>query len=190
MMAKVALILTEGFADWEYALIAGTGGPYYGAETRFFAHRAGEVTSLGGLKAMVPHGLDELAAWKPEVVVVVGGSIWETENAPDIADLLARCHKEGATIAGICGGTLALARAGLLNGVAHTSNALEFLQTHVTDYNGAENYKETPKAVSSDRIVTAAGTSPVTFAAEVLKSAGVPEAALGELQNWLAAEHA
>ena len=33
-----------------------------------------------------------------------------------------------SSVAGICGGTLALARAGLLNDVAHTSNDLAFLE--------------------------------------------------------------
>ena len=28
MAKKVAIVLTSGFADWEYALIAGVGGPF------------------------------------------------------------------------------------------------------------------------------------------------------------------
>lgn len=48
MAKKVAIVLTSGFADWEYALIAGVGGPFYGLEVAFlrrrpesFVHRAG-----------------------------------------------------------------------------------------------------------------------------------------------------
>ncbi len=36
-MARVGLILTPGFADWEYAFIAGTASPFYGIDVRFFA---------------------------------------------------------------------------------------------------------------------------------------------------------
>lgn len=48
MAKKVAIVLASGFADWEYALIAGVGGPFYGLEVAFlrrspesFARRAG-----------------------------------------------------------------------------------------------------------------------------------------------------
>ena len=68
----------------------------------------------------------ELADWRPEVLVVVGGTLWGTERAPDISALLNEQFQRGATLAGICGGTLALARAGLLNGRAHTSNDAGF----------------------------------------------------------------
>ncbi len=46
-MGKVAVVLTQGFADWEYALLAGTGGPFYGFDIRYFAPEAGQVRSLG-----------------------------------------------------------------------------------------------------------------------------------------------
>ena len=49
MAAKIAVVLTHGFADWEYALVAGTGGPFYGLNIQFFAPEAGEVRSQGAL---------------------------------------------------------------------------------------------------------------------------------------------
>ncbi|WP_310619052.1 DJ-1/PfpI family protein [Flexibacterium corallicola] len=188
-MSKLALIVTEGFADWEYALIAGTGGPYYGIEIRFFTPQAGEVTSFGGLKTVVPNDLEALLEWLPETVVVVGGSIWDTERAPDISKVLVACYENGATIGGICGGTLALARAGLLDSVAHTSNSVDFLAQNAKGYVGSKYYNETPAVVSQDRIITAAGTAPVTFACAALTSAGVSVENVNELKQRLAAEH-
>ena len=44
-MARVSLILTPGFADWEYAFIAGTGSAFYGIDVRFFAPATGEFRS-------------------------------------------------------------------------------------------------------------------------------------------------
>lgn len=44
-MARVSLVLTPGFADWEYAFIAGTGSPFYGIDVRFFAPAAGQFHS-------------------------------------------------------------------------------------------------------------------------------------------------
>ena len=88
MMAKVAILLTQGFADWKYALLAGTGGPFYGLDVQFFAPEAGEVHSQGGLVAVISQSLDEIPKWSPNIVVVIGGNIWTSENKPNVSELL------------------------------------------------------------------------------------------------------
>ncbi|MDN5781614.1 MAG: DJ-1/PfpI family protein, partial [Luteimonas sp.] len=76
--------------------------------------------------------------------------------------------RAGRPVAAICGATIALARAGLLDGQAHTSNSLQFLRDNVPDYRGATHYREA-RVVSEGRIVTAPGTSPVAFACACLQ---------------------
>ncbi len=49
----VAILLTQGFADWEYALIAGVGKSFYGLDVKFFSPETGEVISQGGLVTIV-----------------------------------------------------------------------------------------------------------------------------------------
>lgn len=188
-MTKIAVILTQGFADWEYALIAGTGGPFYGLDVQFFTPETGEVLSQGGLNALVQQSLDDIPAWKPEVIVAVGGGIWEASDAPDISELLRSHHAGGGTVAGICGGTLALARAGLLNETPHTSNAPDFLKDNAEEYSGADFYHPTPSAVTSNRIISAPGTAPVSFTAAVFASAEVAYASVEQFRIMLAAEH-
>lgn len=114
----------------------------------------------------------ELADWRPEVLVVVGGTLWETERAPDIRALLNEQFQRGATTAGICGGTLALARAGLLNGRAHTSNDAGFLTRHAEGYTGQRHFVASAAAVVDDRVITAPGSAPVSFTAAVFSAAG------------------
>ncbi|WP_020591259.1 DJ-1/PfpI family protein [Kiloniella laminariae] len=189
-MAKIAVLLTPGFADWEYALIAGTGGPFYGLDVRFFAPVTGDVQSQGGLTALVSQDLDALAAWQPAAVVVVGGMIWETDQAPDISDLLKAQHARGAAVAGICGGTLALARAGLLNDLRHTSNDPDFLTRNAATYAGSAHYVSSPCAVSADRVITAPGTAPASFTAEVFAAVGFAQEAVAQFKAMMAAEHA
>ncbi|MHA6324337.1 DJ-1/PfpI family protein [Roseivivax sp. CAU 1753] len=187
---KIAILVSPGFADWEYALIAGTGGPFYGLEVDFYATEPGLVASQGGLMAQVSRGIDDLADAQPDVVVVVGGMIWETADAPDIAAPLRALHDRGAVIAGICGGTLALARAGLLDATPHTSNDLGFLATHARGYDVAARYRHSAAAVVSDRIITAPGTAPVSFTAAVFESAGLAPEAVSAFRAMMAAEHA
>ncbi len=189
-MARIAVVLTEGFADWEYALIGGTGGPFYGLDVAYFAPQPGALHSQGGLSVQVDRGLDSLVEWDPDVAVVVGGMIWESDAAPEIGALLRSLHAGGAAVAGICGGTLALARAGLLDRVRHSSNAPEFLVAHGGAYAGAARYVDSAAAVTDGRVITAPGTAPASFTAAVFEAAGLGVRAVAQFRSMLAAEHA
>ncbi|MFV0322295.1 MAG: hypothetical protein ACK5LE_07955 [Alphaproteobacteria bacterium] len=63
-MEKVALLLAPQFADWEYGLIAGVGGSYYGLNIRFFAPQKGLLTSAGGLNVKVANSFDEVLQYR------------------------------------------------------------------------------------------------------------------------------
>lgn len=189
-MARVGIILTPGFADWEYAFIAGTGAPFYGLEVDFFSPMPGMFHSQGGLAVTVGADLQQCVEWQPDVVVVIGGMIWESEQAPDLTAFLQASQKNGATVAGICGGTLALARAGLLDTVPHTSNSIEFLRANATTYKGDLFYKQSTTAVVAEAgVITAMGSSPVSFTCAVFERAGLSEANIAQFRAMLAAEH-
>ena len=188
-MARVGLVLTPGFADWEYAFIAGTAFPFYGIDVRFFAPVTGQFCSQGGLVVTVDSSLQQCLDWKPDVVVVIGGMIWERADAPDIRGFLDTSRSNGAAIAGICGGTLALARAGLLDKVAHTSNSADFLLQNALGYQGASLYQSSQGAVVSERIITAPGPAPVSFTCAVFEAAGLSAEIASQFRALLAAEH-
>lgn len=188
-MAKIAVVLTPGFADWEYGLVAGIGGSFYGLDIGFFAPAVGEVRSQGGLAAVVSNNVGAIPDWSPKVTVVVGGTIWETENAPDLRESLRDCRRRGAAVAGICGGTLALARAGLLDETSHTSNDADFLRENGGAYAGMEFFVESAAAVTGEGVVTAPGTAPVSFAASVFEMAGLDQETVRQFRQMLSAEH-
>lgn len=188
-MARIGLILTPGFADWEYAFIAGTASPFYGIDVRFFAPATGQLCSQGGLAATVDSSLQQCLDWKPDVVVVIGGMAWEGAEAPDIRNFLQASRSSGATIAGICGGTLALARAGLLNTIPHTSNSADFLQQNAVNYKGGLLYQSGSVAMVADRIITAPGAAPVSFTCAVFEAAGLSSEIISQFRSMLAAEH-
>lgn len=188
-MPKLAVVLTQGFADWEYALIGGTGGPFYGLDVQYFTPEPGEIRSQGGLAAFVSRDLVALSAWQPDALIIVGGVIWESENAPDINALLKAQNARGCVIAGICGGTLALARAGLLDEVEHTSNDASFLGRNAENYGGSGRYRQSAAAITDGRVITAPGTAPVSFTAAVFESVGLDRESVQQLRTMLAAEH-
>jgi putative intracellular protease/amidase len=187
-MTTIATILTEGYADWEIGLLAGAARAYFGIDVLHTAPGGKPVLSAGGLVVMPDRPSEHLDSRSVDALVVVGGTAWVHEDAPDISRLLRRMRDADVLIAGICDGTRALARAGLLDEVGHTSNTPETLIE--TGYGGRLLYWDVPHAVSAEGIVTAPGTAPVSFAAEVLAALGRGGSDLDFFQHLLAAEHA
>ncbi len=184
-MTTIINILTDRYADWECALAMAAGRSFYGLNVLTASPGGLPVTSSGGLKVKPDRAVEDLSPADFDLLLVNGGDIWESEDAPDLSTLLFNTHSAGKPIGAICGATLALARAGLLDRTAHTSNSLEFLQ-QVPAYKGADHYRQTASAVSDDKLVTAAGTAPVTFMREIFQLLGKG----GPELDWYIAQHA
>ena len=100
--------------------------------------------------------------------MVIGSDGWTGDDAPDIAPVLRAADEAGKVVGAICAGTVAAARAGLLDSRRHTSNALDFMRCYTPGYRAWDLYVDTPAAVRDGTLVTAAGSAPVTFTIEVL----------------------
>ena len=135
----------------------------------------------------VEYFIEDIEPTTIDALVINGGTAWSQPDAPDISAVLRDTRAAGKTVAGICDGTLALARAGLLDRVAHTSNSRENLTP--TGYKGAQFYRDQPAAVLDGRIVTAPGTAPVTFMGAVLETLGLRNDELDYYLGLYAAEH-
>lgn len=118
--------------------------------------------------------------------MICGGPAYEQEGL-DITAELKMAREAGCVLAAICGGTIALARAGMLDDVEHTSNGLGYLQQHVPAYAGGAVYVDQPRAMHAGDIITA--PAPASFAAEVLAAAGLGPGEAEQLKGMLAAEH-
>ena len=186
-MTTIVTILTPGFADWETALLNAAAHSYYGIDTRYATPGGDPVTSSGGLRVMSDLSIEALDPAGFDALVICGGTAWSSTDAPDLGELLRRTAAAGKTVAGICDGTLALARSGLLDNVPHTSNSPDNLPP--TGYAGAAHYRDQPQAVLAGRIVTAAGTAPVSFMAAVMETLGHADDDLKFYTGLYAAEH-
>lgn len=210
-MPKLAVLLTEGFADWEAAPLMAAARAYLGVGVATVTPGGQPVTSMGGLRVTpdlalehfrqecvtvlhpemrrnkkIEHSSDSgksgnaLEALTPDEfdgLAIIGGTIWETEAAPDIGPAVRAFRRVDRAIGGICAGTLAIARTGILRGITHTSNSLAFL-AQSEHYHGHSSYLDVPFAVRDGHIVTASGLAPVSFAREMLAALGAltPEA--------------
>jgi putative intracellular protease/amidase len=166
-MRDVFLYVHEGFADWEPAFVL----PELrraGYRVRAVAGTAEAAVSAGGLRIVPSLTLDELHDDDVEILILPGGDSWQDPARHEA--LLARLPAMRARripIAAVCAATVPLARLGMLDEIAHTSNDLGYLSALAPTYRGASRYSKR-LAVTDDRVVTASGIGALEFAFEIM----------------------
>ncbi|MEK1894726.1 MAG: type 1 glutamine amidotransferase family protein [Rhizobium sp.] len=187
-MTRLAIVLTDGFADWEVAQLTASARAYFGFDVVIATPEGEEVRSMGGMRVAADTAAENLHANAFDGLVLCGGTIWETEKAPDLTQVIDDFIAHDKLVAGICGATLALARAGALNAIDHTSNAASFIAA-APGYTGHSRYKDIPQAVRHGKLVTAPGSAPMTFAAEIYRALGHAGDELDQYVLMFGAEH-
>lgn len=166
----VVLYATDTMADWEYGYLTAGLGMAGGAIRLVTAgETAAEVDTMGGLHVRPDTALADLDPDDIAMLVLPGADSWG-EGHEQVLALAVRLAAAGTPIAGICGGTLGLARAGLLDGRRHTSNAPDFLAM-AGEYGGASLYSD-ERAVVDDGVITAGATAPLEFAKAIFEELG------------------
>jgi putative intracellular protease/amidase len=187
----IGFVFIEGFADWEYGLLAASAVEWFGAKAVSVSPNGKPVTSMSGFKLTPDRSIDPAQNVDIDGVAVIGSDNWAAKNPPDVAPLLDSVGKRGGVVGGICAGTLALARAGLFRNAGHTSNGRDWILGHEPNYAGAANYRDVPHAVADGKVVSAPGSAPGTFAVEFLRAVYPDkEAQFVEMRALFGSEHA
>jgi putative intracellular protease/amidase len=169
----VYLMIVEGFADWEPAHAVAELRRYGGYRVETVGLTPEPVHSMGGLPVLPSKTVSEIDVSDVAVFILPGGDRWEnTAIEPELEKLLMQLDAANVPLAAICGATVAISRIGLLRGRRHTSNGLEYLQSHVPGYSEAANYIDAP-AVRDQKLITASGLGDVEFARELFEELGV-----------------
>jgi putative intracellular protease/amidase len=165
----------DSLADWEvgHLLVELRTGRFTG--TAWTVVSVGEsldpITTMGGLRVVPDVLVQELDPRDSDLLVLPGADLWE-EGGHAFAAAAGRFLKAEVPVAAICGATVGLARAGLLDDRRHTSAAAEVLAA--TGYAGGEHYVE-ERAVVDRGLVTAGPQSPVQFARATLDMLGLAD---------------
>jgi len=139
------------------------------------------ITTMGGLHLKPDITIGEIHPGAGDLLLLPGADTWlDPEQAPVIAKVREVLEGE-AVVAAICGATLALANAGLLDNRRHTSNDLTALKMFCPGYHGERFYVNEP-AVTDGNLVTASGLAPVEFAYQVFLRLGAMSPAA--LEAW------
>lgn len=170
MTIRIAVYATDTMADWEFAYLTTHAERARQAkpdscELRFVGDGKGAVRTLGGMPVEPDVDLQHLELDDLSILIIPGGDTYDTGH-DTLLETVRECETRGIPVAAICGGTLVLARAGLLDRHQHTSNAPEVLDA--TGCQGQHLYHHAP-TVSDSGVVTASGIYPVQFTAAVLR---------------------
>lgn len=163
-------------SDWEYGYVmAGINNPQFQRAPGKFRVRTVSiskkpVSSMGGLRVRADMTLGALKPRNSAMLVLPGGVAWDKKKNKEAAALAATFLDGGVPVAAICGATAGLARTGLLDDVAHTSNSREYIAQ--TGYRGLKHYQDQP-AVRAGNLITASAMNPVDFAREIFSALGV-----------------
>ncbi len=169
-MTKIVVYLTDTLADWELGYVLPGLAMANGMQQRFDVVTAGTsadpVTTKGGLAVIPATRLADIDPASIDLLIIPGADTC-AEGHDEVLALAGDLVARGTPVAAICGATLGLARAGLLDDRAHTSNAPDFLSV-APAYQGAEHYR-VAKVVSDGTVITAPATAPIDFARAIFE---------------------
>jgi putative intracellular protease/amidase len=173
MGPRVHVLVFDGLADWEAAHALAELRRSGGLDVVAVGFTTDAVTTMGGLRLLPDLALSAVVPSDVRLFLLPGGDVWEGEYPRTALDAMLRTLVEkGIPVAAICGATLALARAGLLDNRRHTSNAPEYLAQYAGNYKGSASY--VPELATRDRgVITASGLGSVEFAREIFEELGV-----------------
>ncbi len=139
------------------------------------------VTTMGGLHMTPDVLIRDIRPVPSDVLVLPGADTWLDPAQEPALRMTGRLLDEGIPVAAICGATLGLAHAGLLDNRPHTSNDPAVLKMFCPNYRGENHYVNEP-AVTDGNLITASGLAPVEFAYQVFRRLDVMTPAT--LEAW------
>jgi len=166
----IYLFLFDTLADWEIGyVIAGINNPMMQINPKKFQLKSFSIDgkpirTIGGLLITPDLSLDEVTYSDAEMLILPGGTSWDEGGNQEATDLASKFHENKIKVAAICGATLGLAKAGLLDSIQHTSNSKDYLRS--SNYQGDKYYAE-DLSVSDGGIITSPGTASLEFAREI-----------------------
>ena len=181
----IHVAIYDTWADWEpgYALAHLASGDWQPDGKKYRIVTVGEtsdpITTKGGITLTPDITIGELDPSNSAMLILPGADTWLGGGNAGFVDAASRFLAGGVPVAAICGATVGLAHAGVLNELDHTSNAPQILESDA--YTGHARYKNELVVTDGD-LITAAGIAPVEFALAIFERLAFYNRAIND--NW------
>lgn len=174
-MFTVYVYALDTLADWELG--------YVTAELssgRFFKKDAPEVSvktvaiskesikTMGGLTVVPDCSINDILVSEKSVLLLPGANTWDDPRHSIIIKKASELLSAGALVCAICGATVALANAGLLDQRPHTSNGAGYLEMVSPSYKGQKFFVDAP-SVADRNLITASSTGGLLWAKQIIE---------------------
>ena len=174
-MSIVYIYVLDTLADWELGYVTSelNSGRFVkkGAKQvtiKFVGCSKKPITTMGGLTIVPDCLVEDINLDEASTLLLPGADTW---NDPMHATILERAKKllnVGATVCAICGATIALANAGILDNRPHTSNGPGFLEMFAPGYRGQSFYVD-GLAVADQNLITAGPAGALLWTKQIIK---------------------
>jgi putative intracellular protease/amidase len=169
-MKKAHVLLFDGYADGEIGYVLAELRRIGNVPVVTVGFTDAPVVSMGGLTVTPDTTLSAVVPDDVGLFILPGGMLWEQSYpAEALHPLLQALDRQAVPLAAICAATTVFAKAGVLNGKKHTSNALKYLREHVPGYQGDKDYVN-DLAVTDGHVTTASGLGSIEFARNIMEA--------------------
>lgn len=187
-MTTIYVYILDTLADWELGYVTAelNSGRFFKKDAPKIAlktvgHSKEAITTIGGMTIVPDCLIDDIIMSDTTVLLLPGADTWNDPKQEAIIEKAGELLSLGATVGAICGATVALASAGLLNDRPHTSNGPGFLDMFVPNYTGKDFYVDQP-AAADNNLITASSTGGLLWAKQLIERLAVFQA--DTLEAW------
>lgn len=178
-MTTIYVYILDTFADWELGQVTAelNSGRFFKKDAQsVFVKTVGcskePIKSMGGMTIVPDCLIDDIIVGEDSVLLLPGADTWSEPQHGAIIEKAEELLSLGAAVGAICGATVALANAGLLDNRPHTSNGPGFLEMFVPNYKGQEFYVDQP-STADDNLITASSTGSLLWAKQIIQQLDV-----------------
>ena len=173
-MKNAYVYVLDTLADWElgYVLAELNSGRYFKNQGAHISVKAVGITkdpiiTKGGMTIIPDATVKDIMVEATAVLLLPGADTWQEPQHALIIEKTKELLDNDVNVGAICGATIALASAGLLDERSHTSNGLDYLKMVCSHYRGEALYKD-EKAVTDGNLITANSAGGLLFARHIL----------------------
>lgn len=178
-MNTVYVYVLDTLADWELGHVIAelNSGRFFKKDApRVSLQTVGcseePIRTMGGMTALPDCAIEDIVVSETSVLLLPGADTWTGGDHSAIIEKAGELLACGAAVGAICGATVALAGAGLLDKRPHTSNGPGFLEMFSPDYRGQSFYIDRP-SVADNNLITAGSTGALPWAKQIIAYLGV-----------------
>lgn len=178
-MITIYVYILDTLADWELGYVTSelNSGRFFKKDApdislKTVSYSKDPICTMGGLTVVPDCLIDDMVMNETSALLLPGANTWNTPNHGAIIGKARDFLFAGALVGAICGATVALANAGVLDNRPHTSNGTGFLEMVSSDYKGQRFYID-DSSVADNNLITAGSTGGLLWAKQIIKHLNV-----------------